>query len=62
MRLKLKKGKQEQLIEIAKKEKTWKDLSKLLGLKADYIRIDLKNEHRLLSEDSYNIQSQIYQS
>lgn len=54
MRVKLKKGCQKELIQLSKNELTWEQLSDKLGLSRDYVRNDLKNEQRLLSEEIYN--------
>ena len=54
MRIKLKKGKQKELIVLAKNNKTWKQLSELSNHKPEYIRIDLKSENRLISEELYH--------
>lgn len=53
MRIKLKKGKQAELITLAKKDKTWLELSKELDIVPDYIRNELRKEKRLLSEKVY---------
>ena len=53
MRIKLKKGKQQELINLAKKEFTWEDLSKKLKISKGYLKNELKNEQRLLSEEVY---------
>lgn len=53
MRIKLVVGKQKELIEKAKKGRTWNDLSKILGLNKDYIRNELKKEKRIFSRDVY---------
>ncbi len=53
MRIRLKKGKQRELINRAKKGRTWAELSKNLELSPGYLRIDLTTERRLLSEESY---------
>ncbi len=54
MRLKLKKGKQRELILKAKEGKTWKELSKILEINEQYLYRELKNEKRLLSDKIYN--------
>jgi intein/homing endonuclease len=54
MRIRLKKGKQRELIEKVRKKLTLTDLSKKINLSANYIRIDLLNEKVLLSDFSYN--------
>ena len=53
MRIKLKEGKQRELINLAKRNLTWKELSEKINLSQDYIRNELKNEERLLSEETY---------
>ena len=53
MRIKLKEGKQRELIEKAKRELSLSELSRILNLSANYIRIDLLKEKVLLSEDNY---------
>ncbi len=54
MKLRLEKGKQNELILLAKGNNTWKELSKLLNLNEDYLCRDLKNERILISEKLYN--------
>ncbi len=49
MRLKLQKGKQAELILLAKGSKSWVNLSSILGLSELYVRHDLKKEKRFLS-------------
>lgn len=58
MRLVIKKGKQKELIEIAKNGLTWEELSKFVGVSASFLRNDLKNESRLLSRELYQKLSQ----
>ena len=53
MRIQLAKGKQRKLIESAKKERTWEELSRELGLSEGYIRNELRNEKTLLSDFVY---------
>jgi intein/homing endonuclease len=48
MRIKLKVGKQRELISEAKANKTWAELSKELNVNKNYLKIDLYNENRLL--------------
>lgn len=48
MRIRLKRGKQRELILKAKQGKTWQEISKELKVSKDYLRIDLYNENRLL--------------
>ncbi len=53
MRLKLFKGKQQELILSAKGELSWNQLSKLTNTGSHYLSTELKNETRLLSEKLY---------
>lgn len=53
MRIKLKKGKQNELIIFLKKNYSWKKLSNILNISEGYLRNELKNEDRLLSEKLY---------
>lgn len=53
MRIKLKSGKQKELINKLKENGTWKELSKELNLSEGYLRNELRNERTLLSEKSY---------
>ena len=53
VRVKLKEGKQKELILLAKKDLTWKKLSSMLGINAHYLAVDLKNERGLLSKTIY---------
>jgi len=53
MRIKLKEGKQRELILLAKKDKNWKDLSVKLGVSEGYLCRDLKLENRCLSREIY---------
>lgn len=55
MRIKLKKGYQKKLILFAKKKSnlTWKELSKIVEMAENYLKIELKSEKRTLSEDLY---------
>lgn len=53
MRIRLKEGKQKELILRAKKDKTWKEMSKILGISDQYLYRDLRNEKGLLSERVY---------
>jgi len=53
MRIRLQKGKQRELIKKAKLNLKWKDLGKILNLNPDYIRNELSNETRLLSEEIF---------
>lgn len=53
MRLILKKGKQQELIYSAKKDHTWRDLSKILNLNAHYISNELARETVSISDKTY---------
>lgn len=53
MRIKLKKRKQKTLINLAKKNLTWKDLAQKLEISEGYLRNELKKEQRSLSEETY---------
>jgi intein/homing endonuclease len=53
MRIFLKKGSQKILIELAKKGKTWNDLSKTLNLNPCYLCNSLKLEKTSISEETY---------
>ncbi len=53
MRIKLEKGKQTDLIIKAKENKSWSRLSQMLKLSENYLRVSLKREARLLSEETY---------
>jgi len=54
MRIRLEKGKQKELILLAKNDNTWKELSKKVNLNENYLANDLKSERRLISENIYN--------
>jgi hypothetical protein len=54
MRFKLVRGKQNKLILIAKNNRSWIQLSNLLGISEGYLRNELKKEERLLSDEVYN--------
>ena len=54
MRLVLKSGKQKELIELAKKEKTWNELAKSLNINPVYLCHDLRLEKILVSQEIYN--------
>ena len=54
MRIKLQKGRQKELIKKAKKGSSWRNLSEKLNISKDYLRIDLYNERRLLSEKIFS--------
>ena len=53
MRIRLKKGKQRKLINSAKENFSWEELAKLLSISKDYLRLDLREEKRLLPEKTY---------
>ncbi len=53
MRIKLKAGKQKELILLAKFNLTWKELAKKLKLNEKYLYFELRNEMRLLPEIKY---------
>lgn len=53
MRIKLKKGKQKELILKAKGTETWKQLADRLNINQKYLYYDLRNEIRLLSNEIY---------
>lgn len=53
MRIKLYRGKQKELFKKVKEKLSWSELSKLLGLSKDYLRLDVQKEKVLLSEESY---------
>ena len=55
MRIKLKRGFQHNLIQLAKKHNgfTWKELANKLKISKDYLRIDLNYENVLLSQEIY---------
>ncbi|OIO43261.1 hypothetical protein COU56_00770 [Candidatus Pacearchaeota archaeon CG10_big_fil_rev_8_21_14_0_10_31_9] len=54
MRIKLKRGKQKELIIKAKDGRTWNNLSKQLNLNSSYIRNELKTEKFYISEEAYD--------
>ena len=54
MRIKLKKGKQKELILKAKNNKTWKQLSNKLKISEGYLKSDLRIEKILLNKELYN--------
>lgn len=54
MRIRLKEGKQKELILKAKRDKTWKEISKILIINEQYLYRELRNEKGLLSESIYN--------
>ena len=53
MRIILKKGKQKELILLAKKDSSWRELSRILKINENYLRNDLKNERVTLGEFNY---------
>ena len=53
MRVKLKEGKQKELILKAKLGRSWSELAKILNINAHYLEIELRNEKRLLSYEIY---------
>ncbi len=53
MRIKLKKGKQKELILLTKKGLSWKEFAKKLNINHVYLSSDIKNENRLISEELY---------
>ena len=53
MRIKFTSGKQKELIFLAKKDKTWSQLSSQLKISSHYLSNDLKNERILLSDNLY---------
>ncbi len=53
MRIKLKEGKQKELILLSKNNFTWKELANQLKINYQYLSRDLKNERMFLSEESY---------
>lgn len=55
MRIKLKAGKQTELILLAKENLTWEKLARKLSLTTSYLAADLKSEKRLISKENYNI-------
>lgn len=55
MRFRLEVGKQKELVLLAKKNFTWKELSLKLKLGVVYLATEIKNEKRLLSEENYNL-------
>lgn len=54
MRILLKKGKQLELINLAKENFTWPKLSEKLNISENYLRNELRKEQRLLSKEIYN--------
>ena len=53
MRVRLLKGRQNELIKKAKNGKTWKELSMELGLNSDYLRTDISKEKVLLKQETF---------
>ena len=53
MRIKLRQGKQKELIYLAKGAGEWKDLAKILGMSPAYLSRDLRGEKRFLSDAIY---------
>jgi intein/homing endonuclease len=53
VKIKLKEGKQKELILLAKGNLTWDDLSKKIDVNKEYLSRDLKNEKILISEKNY---------
>ncbi len=53
MRIRLKEGKQTELILLAKADLSWKELSKKIDVNEQYLCRDLKSEKRLLSKESF---------
>lgn len=53
MRIVLKKGKQKELIELAKKDLTWDELAKNVNHARAYLMNELRHEQRFLSEETY---------
>lgn len=53
MKIKLKEGKQKELILLAKNNLKWIDLSRKISINKDYLCRDLKNEKILITEDDY---------
>ena len=53
MRIKLRKGKQKELILLAKNKLSWGELSKLTDINKFYLMGDLKNENVLIKEEFY---------
>jgi len=53
MRIKLKDGKQKDLILLVKEGMAWKELASILNINEQYLSRELKNEMRLLSDEVY---------
>ncbi len=54
MRIKLAHGKQTELILLAKKDKSWREVSRLLNVNIGYLRNDLRKEKIFLSDTLYS--------
>lgn len=54
MRIKLKKGKQKKLINLLKRDYTWKELSKNFKISEGYLRNELRKEKTTLSKNTYD--------
>ena len=61
MRIRLKKGKQKELINLLKETRSWRELSKKLSISEGYLRNELRNEERILSEKLYKKMCKISQ-
>jgi hypothetical protein len=55
MRIRLEKGRQKELVLLAKRNMIWGDLSRKLNLAPGYLITEIKSEKRLISEDNYKI-------
>lgn len=53
MRIRLQKGKQKELISLAKNGKSWRELTKIIEKNQHYLSFDMYNELRLLDEKDY---------
>ena len=53
MRIKLKKDKQKELLMLAKKDKSWKELANILKLNENYLLNEVRKEKRLISLKTY---------
>ncbi len=54
MRIRLKEGKQKEILTLAKGKGAWKELSKKLDVSEGYLKNDVRIGYRLLSEESYD--------
>src|SRR3989344_4923979 len=54
MKIKLEKGKQKELILLAKNNLTWSELARKISINKAYLSHDLKNEKRLISKNAYD--------